>query len=128
MKSGSLRAALIAPFVALTFAGTLSAAPPAAAEEPPIQQARRGGCGDTLDPEVNGVRGHWTLDCSGGQITVDGDVEDIQYDGNCVGARGEFASGETERTGTCEGYGSRAYFRWTHPGSIADVYIYEYED
>lgn len=127
MKSRYLKAALMAPFAALAFGGALVASPLATAEAAPIRPTPQAGCGETLDPSVNGVKGHWTLDCSGGQITVDGWVEDTQFDGNCVGARGKFASGETERTGTCDGHGSRAYFHWTHPGAIADVYIYEYD-
>ncbi len=128
MKTGSLRKLNTTAVGVVALASLLAAASPALADDGSVPNSSRGGCGDTLDPVVNGVRGHWTLNCSGGQITVDGWVEDIQLDGNCVGARGEFASGETERAGTCDGYGSRANFRWTHPGAIADVYIYEYED
>lgn len=87
-----------------------------------------GACGETYDPSVNGVKGHWVLSCSAGQITAEGWVEDTQLDGNCVGARAKFASGETEQVQSCDGLGSRAHFKWTDPGAIADVYIYEIEN
>ncbi|GAA5615378.1 hypothetical protein CP981_04215 [Streptomyces platensis] len=96
-----------------TLAGTASARP-------------NGHCGQTFDPTTDGATAHWTLDCSGGQITVKGWYQDDELDGDCVGVKAHFADGSTKRSETCDGWGSKKSFKWTRPGSIADVYLYEF--
>lgn len=103
-------------------AGIALSTPASAAEVVPL-----GGCGDNKEAQINGGYARWTLSCSGGQITVSGYVEDIGLDGDCVGVRGEFASGETERVENCDGWHTTKDFNWTHPGSIADVYLYKFD-
>lgn len=110
--------------MAMVLAASPAVAAPVTASAPP--PSTQGSCGDNLEASLNGAYGRWSLSCNGGQITVSGYVQDTLPDGDCAGARGEFASGETETATTCAGVNSRADFTWTHPGSIADVYIYEF--
>jgi hypothetical protein len=115
----------MATLTAIVFVGGItvfSSIPSFAAPAAPL-----GGCGDNLESTLNGAYAQWTLSCSGGQITVNGRVDDTGLDGQCVGVRGEFASGETERVENCGGWNTSANFNWTHPGSIADVYLYEFD-
>ncbi|MGW7363401.1 hypothetical protein ACWGI8_08230 [Streptomyces sp. NPDC054841] len=85
-----------------------------------------GKCGDSKTAETDGATAHWTLDCSGGQITVSGWYQDDEPDGDCVGVRADFADGSTKRSQTCDGWMTKKTFKWKAPGALADVYLYEY--
>lgn len=119
------RSVATAAFALVLAGGTGALAAPAANGEE-VSVTPMAGCGENMEASLNGAYARWTLSCSGGQITVSGFVEDKAPDNDCVGVRGEFASGETERVESCDGWGSRRDFTWTHPGSIADVYLYEF--
>lgn len=86
-----------------------------------------GHCGQTFNPETDGASAHWTLNCSGGQITVKGWYRDDEADGDCVGVKAHFADGSTKRSETCAGWRTKKNFSWTAPGALADVYLYEYD-
>jgi len=109
-------------------AGAAAAEPAGPAEPPPGGVHIQGSCGDTLDPSISAGRAHWTLTCSGGQITMKGYVKDTSPDNECVGVKGKFAGGETETRENCKGWGESVSFSWTHPGSLADGYLYNFDD
>ncbi|MFE7776917.1 hypothetical protein ACFU5O_24095 [Streptomyces sp. NPDC057445] len=74
-----------------------------------------GKCGDSKTAETDGATAHWSLDCSGGQITVSGWYQDDEPDGDCVGVRADFADGSTKRSQTCGGWGTKKSFKWKAP-------------
>ncbi|MFJ2610489.1 hypothetical protein ACIO13_36885 [Streptomyces sp. NPDC087425] len=113
ISTGAIVSVAVGTMTLGTLAGTANAKP-------------EGHCGQSFTAETDGATAHWSLDCSGGQITVDGWYQDDEPDGDCVGVKAYFADGSTKRNQTCDGWGSKRSFKWTAPGSIADVYLYEY--
>src|SRR5437868_13169958 len=93
----------------------------------PHPGAARGGCGEVRNPSISGARAHWELSCRNGEITVSGWVEDTSSNGRCAKVKAKFASGNTEYSNAACPKNDRENFRWSHPGSIADVYLYEYD-
>jgi hypothetical protein len=77
--------------------------------------------------ETDGATARWSLTCSGGQITVEGWYRDDEPDGDCVGVVAYFADGSNKRSQTCAGWRTKKTFKWSAPGSLVDVYLYEYE-
>jgi hypothetical protein len=54
---------------------------------------------------------------------MEGWVEDRKADGKCARVQGKFNNGTSHQTpGACPS-GTRLYFSWTEPGTIADGYL-----
>lgn len=85
-----------------------------------------GGCGQSYNPTIPGGEAHWDLSCGGGMITVSGWVRDTDADGQCAAVKATFAGGQTEVSRRACPEGDRQTFSWTHPGAIADVYLYAF--
>ncbi|WP_182873784.1 hypothetical protein [Microbispora sp. H10670] len=85
------------------------------------------GCGAIKNTTLSGSRAHWELICDGGLITVTGWVQDMDADGRCAKVKAVFASGTTEYSEAACPKGVKKNFTWSHPGAIADVYLYEYD-
>jgi hypothetical protein len=86
-----------------------------------------GGCGEVKNPKTSGAKAHWELSCRDGKIRVSGWVEDTDADGQCAKVKAVFASGNTEFSRAACPKGKRIPFDWAHPGSIASVYLFEYD-
>lgn len=92
-----------------------------------IRVASFGGCGQTFDPILPGAgQAHWALACKNGNITVDGWVQDNYDDGECVAVKAHFPGGIWEYSDSVCTKGLRIKFKWTHPGDMVDVYLYEH--
>lgn len=120
-----LRKALTVTGVATIAA--LALTPAAQAAEGGSVAAKRGGCGEIRNPKTSGARAHWELSCRGGRITVSGWVQDTDADGQCARVKAVFASGTTEFSERACPKNVKKYFNWSHPGAIADVYLYEFD-
>lgn len=93
-----------------------------------IQVSPFGSCGQTFDPLLPGAgQAHWTLRCKNGNITVEGWVQDNYGDGECVAVKAHFPGEIWEYSKSACTKGLRLEFKWTHPGDIADVYLYEHD-
>jgi hypothetical protein len=82
-----------------------------------------GTCGDTEDVSVRGGKASWSLDCSGGKITVSGWVKDTAPDGRCARVKATSESGDVKRWSAC-GWGEQTDFDWTKNGSNMYVRLY----
>jgi hypothetical protein len=89
--------------------------------------AQAASCGTIANPTVPGAKAHWELQCDGGKITVTGWVQDTSADGKCAKVKAVFASGTTEYSNAACPKNDKDGFTWSHPGSIADVYLYTYD-
>lgn len=98
-----------------------------AAADPADESTARGGCGEVRNPSINGARAHWELSCKDGKIHVSGWVEDTDANGRCAKVKAIFASGNTEFSDAACPKGRKVHFSWAHPGSIASVYLFEYD-
>ncbi|GHE29527.1 hypothetical protein GCM10017673_35220 [Streptosporangium violaceochromogenes] len=83
-----------------------------------------GACGQTFSPSVPGGKAFWRLSCSRGSITVTGWVEDTDEDTQCAQVKAHFPGGIWEYSRNACPLGARETFTWTHPGDIADVYLF----
>lgn len=91
-----------------------------------------GSCGDVLNPSTNYSHAHWTVSCRNGEVTVDGYVK---HDGGayrpCAAVKATFEGQINEKSGDSCGSAGGAFsgptinFKWTHPGSIADAYLFD---
>jgi hypothetical protein len=86
----------------------------------------RGGCNDIKNPVIGAGRAHWELSCKDGKITVAGWVKDTRADGQCVKVQAQFEGQITEYSEAACPKNVTRNFRWSHPGSIVDVYLFAY--
>jgi len=87
---------------------------------------KRGSCGDIKNPAIGAGRAHWELHCKDGRITVSGWVQDTRADGQCVKVQAKFEGSITEYSDAACPKNVTRNFRWSHPGSIVDVYLFAY--
>ncbi|WP_405160728.1 hypothetical protein OG203_30695 [Nocardia sp. NBC_01499] len=107
----------------IAYAATEPAATPAS-DNPPVEP--RGTCGAIANPVIGAGRAHWELHCHNGAVTVSGFVTDTRADGQCVKVKAVFEGSITEYSAAACPKGSTKNFSWTHPGSLADVYLFAY--
>lgn len=109
--------ALALSATALAGAGFLAVAPAASAQT-------LGGCGTSQSPTVSGGRAHWTVNCSGGNVTLAGTVTDTASDGKCATVTAQFPStGNTYTSRKACPSGQTQSYSWTNPGYGADGYL-----
>ena len=113
VTGGKRRLGLAAGVTALASIGAIGIASPAFA----------GTCGQTFSPSISGGKASWTLTCSDGNITMKGWVEDTSADGECAHVKGIFNNNIVHDAKACP-KGTRTPFSWTHPGTIANGYLY----
>ncbi|GAA3037645.1 hypothetical protein [Streptosporangium longisporum] len=120
---------LVAGVAAATaFVATPAAYAASPSPQPTSDSARvLGGCGQIRNVTTSGARAHWELSCDSGLITVSGWLQDTDADGQCAKVKAVFASGTTEFSSPACPDGVKKHFSWSHPGAIADVYLYEYD-
>lgn len=108
----------------LCLAGIASAATMGA--EPPKPH---GACGTSQNPSTSRGHAHWDLTCANGEITVTGWVHHDNGSG-CSAVKANFEGQATETSrASCGLFGGDTYnFQWTHPGSLVDVYLYDYNN
>ncbi|MBB5912545.1 hypothetical protein BJY24_001412 [Nocardia transvalensis] len=85
-----------------------------------------GTCGGVYNPSIGAGKAHWELHCKNGAITVSGHVTDTRSDGQCVKVKAVFEGQTTEYSAAACPKDTTRNFSWTHPGSIADVYLFAY--
>lgn len=84
-------------------------------------------CGATLNPSTSRSHAHWDVTCHNGEVTVSGYVQH-DFGSGCSRVKAVFEGQITERSAASCGFwgGPKRTFSWTHPGSIADAYLYDY--
>jgi hypothetical protein len=118
---------LITVGAVLSLSTVVFAGPAQAQQADPVRPS--GQCGQSEDPTTNWSSAHWDIGCQNGAVTVSGWV---QHDGGsgCSKVKAVFEGQITESSdGSCGFWGGdKVYFNWTHPGSIADAYLMDYEN
>ncbi|MFI1828171.1 hypothetical protein ACH41E_17240 [Streptomyces sp. NPDC020412] len=73
-------------------------------------------CPHTASPLINGASAHWTLSCSGNNVTMSGWVQDTKADGKCAKVRINAGNGAHQAPTAC-GSGVRKPFKFTFQGT-----------
>jgi hypothetical protein len=124
----------VAVAVAMLAAGeTASAAAPSAVGHAPIM--KRGVCGQGFDPSTPESQAHWTVTCKNDSVTIAGWVQHTTRKNflspDCTAVRGAFRGGITRYSSkSCargNGGGPVVRFTWSHPGSEAKGYVYDFD-
>jgi hypothetical protein len=118
----SVVAGVVAGLATLSLAGTAEAAP--AAHALPAGQ-----CAQSYNPTTSQSSAHWDIGCKNGEVTVSGWVQH-NFGSDCAKVKAVFEGQITEYSGGSCGFwgGKKVYFKWTHPGSLADVYLMDYSN
>ncbi|NXY97811.1 hypothetical protein HYE82_26220 [Streptomyces sp. BR123] len=98
--TSAVSAAVLAGGLALGAAGPASAAT----------------CPSSASPVIDGASAHWTLSCSGNNVTVSGWLQDTRADGKCALVRINAGNGEYKTKSAC-GSGVREQFSFTFKGT-----------
>ncbi|HET9381097.1 MAG TPA: hypothetical protein VFP69_09740 [Streptomyces sp.] len=98
--TSTLSAVVLAGGLALGAAGTAEAAT----------------CPSEASPLIPGAEAHWTLRCSGNNVTVAGWLEDTRWDGKCAVVRINAGNGGYNTKQACS-YGTREHFSFTYGGT-----------
>ncbi|MFI8437367.1 hypothetical protein ACIGJO_27230 [Streptomyces sp. NPDC079020] len=69
-------------------------------------------CPSSASPVIDGASAHWSLRCSGGDVTVAGWLQDTRTDGKCAKVRISAGNGEYKATTACNS-GVRNSFTYT---------------
>lgn len=87
----------------------------------------RAGCGESVSPTTSGAAAHWDILCSAGKITVTGWVSDTSADGQCAAVKVHWADNSWSYSERACPEGTSHNFSLSGYGSIADVYLYEFD-
>lgn len=120
LKKAAAVAGVVVGLSAFSLAGTANAAP-----EQPARPM--GQCGQSYNPTTSQSSAHWDIGCKNGEVTVSGWVQH-NFGGDCAKVKASFEGEVTEYSGGSCGFwgGPKVNFHWSHPGSIADVYLMDY--
>lgn len=120
LSKGLVTVCAVAGLSMFSLAGTASAAPMAPAM--PMAQ-----CGQSYSPTTSQSSAHWDISCRNGEVTVSGWVKH-DFGSDCAKVKAIFEGQITEYSaGSCGFWGgTKQTFRWSHPGSIVDVYLMDY--
>jgi hypothetical protein len=118
-------ACLVVAAGSVTTAGAAEAAPPKAASP-------NASCGATLNPSTTYSSAHWTVSCRDGKVTIAGYVQHhVGACRPCAAVKATFEGQINEQSADSCGAaggglsGPIINFSWTHPGSIADAYLFD---
>lgn len=84
-------------------------------------------CGANRDTSTSGAQAYWIVRCSKGNITVEGWVKDISADGECAQVKAHFPGDIWEFSQDACPKNTKKSFKWTHPGDIVDIYLFEHK-
>ncbi|MFD7551464.1 hypothetical protein [Streptomyces sp. NPDC059816] len=73
-------------------------------------------CPSSASPVIDGASAHWSLSCSGNNVTVSGWVHDTGMDGKCAKVRINAGNGRYEDPDAC-GSGVRTNFSYKFKGT-----------
>ena len=117
---------------AVAFVGLVGLSLPATAasvDDPPM--TINASCGSVFNVSVgkptNQATAHWELTCKDGKVKVAGWVKDTSADGQCAKVKAVFQGQVTEFSDAACPKNVKKNFSWSHPGSIADVYLFTYD-
>jgi hypothetical protein len=83
-------------------------------------------CGNTENVRTGGAEAHWTINCGGGGVSVDGWVKDTDADGQCAQVYAFFpADGSTQYSPRACPEGNVKHFNLRGPGGSANVRLRE---
>lgn len=80
-------------------------------------------CTNARDVYIGGAESHYTLNCSNGNIYVDGRVKDTRSDGRCARVKA-LINGVWHYSDRACPNGTTRYFSWSGAGNTAYVYTY----
>ncbi|MCX4966866.1 hypothetical protein OHA98_18895 [Streptomyces sp. NBC_00654] len=77
-----------------------------------VGPANAAACPSSASPVIDGASAHWSLRCSGGDVTVAGWLQDTRTDGRCAKVRINAGNGEYKAKAACNS-GVRNSFTYT---------------
>ena len=76
-----------------------------------------------FDVFISGAEAHWTVNCFGNTVHMDGRVDDTRGDGHCAEVKGVF-SDHTNYARNCPATSPPTPFNWSGPGNTVYGYLY----